>query len=50
MFGRVGVILYQDSNFRGPSLRLQDDVSNLQSHQVSPGHSWNDRVSSIKVY
>ena len=50
MFGRVGVILYQDSNFRGPSLRLQDDVSNLQSYQVSPGHSWNDRVSSIKVY
>jgi len=41
--------VYQDSNFRGPSLRLRNDVGNLQSYQVTPGHSWNDRISSIRV-
>ena len=50
LYGRVTVTIYQDENFRGSNLRLQDDVSNLQSYQVAPGHSWNDRVSSIKVY
>jgi hypothetical protein len=50
LYGRVSVTIFQDSGFRGPSLRIQDDVSNLQSYQVRPGHSWNDRVSSIRVY
>jgi Peptidase inhibitor family I36 len=50
IYGRGEVTLYQDSNFGGPSLRLRNDVNNLQGYQVSPGHSWNDRVSSIKVY
>jgi hypothetical protein len=50
LYGRVTVTIYQDENFRGSNLRLQDDVSNLQSYQVAPGHSWNDRVSSIRVY
>ncbi len=50
IFGRAEVTLYQDSNFGGHNLRLRDDVNNLQGYQVAPGHSWNDRVSSIKVY
>ena len=50
LYGRATVTVYQDANFRGPSLQLQDDVENLQSYQVSPGHSWNDRISSIRVY
>ncbi|MGC2193303.1 MAG: beta/gamma crystallin domain-containing protein [Terriglobales bacterium] len=50
LYGRVTVTVYQDANFGGPNLRLQQDASNLQSYQVKPGHSWNDRVSSIKVY
>ena len=49
IFGRTEVTVYQDRNFGGPSLRLHDDVANLQSYQVSPGHSWNDRISSIRV-
>ncbi len=47
IFGRTEITLYQDRDFGGPSLRLRDDVANLQSYQVSPGHSWNDRASSI---
>ncbi len=50
IFGRTEVTLYQDTNFGGHSLRLRNDVNNMQSYQVAPGHSWNDRVSSIKVY
>jgi Peptidase inhibitor family I36 len=50
IFGHTEVTLYQDSDFRGHSLRIRDDVENLQSYQVSSGHSWNDRVSSVKVY
>ncbi len=50
IFGRTEVTLYQDTNFGGHSLRLRNDVNNLQGYQVAPGHSWNDRVSSMKVY
>jgi hypothetical protein len=50
VYGRTTVTVYQDANFRGPSLEIQDDVTNLQSSQVKSGHSWNDRISSIKVY
>ena len=50
IYGRSTAIVYQDSGFRGPSLEIRDDVGNLQSYQVQPGHSWNDRISSIRVY
>jgi hypothetical protein len=50
LFGHTEVTLYQDTNFSGHNLRLRNDVNNLQSYQVAPGHSWNDRISSIKVY
>ncbi|HST08926.1 MAG TPA: beta/gamma crystallin domain-containing protein [Terriglobales bacterium] len=50
IYGRVAVTVYQDANFRGPSLDIRNDVENLQSSQVRSGHSWNDRISSIKVY
>jgi hypothetical protein len=50
LYGRVTVTVYQDANFGGHTLRLQDDVANLQSYQVKPGHSWNDRISSVQVH
>jgi hypothetical protein len=50
LYGRVSVTVYQNSNFGGPRLWLQDDCANLRSYQVSPGHSWNDRISSIEVH
>ena len=50
LYGRVSVVVYQSSNFGGPSLRLQDDCANLRSYQVRPGHSWNDQISSIEVH
>ena len=50
LYGRATVVVFQDADFRGRKLEIRDDVVNLQSFQVSPGHSWNDRVSSIRVY
>jgi hypothetical protein len=50
IYGRATAIVYQDASFRGRSLEIRDDVTNLQSFEVQPGHSWNDRISSIRVY
>ena len=50
LYGRATVTVFQDAGFRGPRLEIRNDVENLQSFQVSPGHSWNDRISSIRVY
>jgi hypothetical protein len=49
IYGRSSVTVFQDANFRGPSLEIRDDIQNLQSSQVKSGHSWNDRISSIIV-
>ena len=50
IFGNAQVTLFENRDFGGRTLNLRDDVTNLQSFQVSPGHSWNDRTSSIRVY
>jgi peptidase inhibitor family I36 len=50
LYGRVEIIVYQDRNFGGRKMRLREDVPNLQGYQVEPGHSWNDRISSIKAH
>ena len=50
LYGRATATVFQDAGFRGPRLEIRNDVENLQSFQVSPGHSWNDRISSIRVY
>lgn len=49
IFGNAEITVYQDRDFGGASLDLHDDVTNLRDYQITPGHSWNDRVSSIKV-
>jgi len=49
IFGDTEITIYQDRDFGGVSLDLRNDVTNLRDYQISPGHSWNDRVSSIKV-
>jgi hypothetical protein len=50
LYGRATATVFQDAGFRGPRLDIRNDVENLQSFQVSPGHSWNDRISSIRVH
>jgi hypothetical protein len=40
---RANVMIFQDGDFAGESLRVNSDVGNL-------GGRWNDRISSIRVY
>lgn len=50
-WGGARVILFDDRNFSGPSERVRVDVDDLRRVPVAekPGHTWNDRVSSIRV-
>lgn len=43
MFGRVEVIVYRDTRFRGESLQFMSDVRDLQDED------FNDRISSVDV-
>jgi hypothetical protein len=50
-FGGARVILFDDRNFSGASERVRTDVDDLRRVPVAQkhGHTWNDRVSSIRV-
>ncbi|HEY8713966.1 MAG TPA: DUF3011 domain-containing protein [Candidatus Acidoferrum sp.] len=50
-FGGARVILFDDRNFSGASERVRVDVDDLRRVPVAQkhGHTWNDRVSSIRV-
>ena len=51
LFGGARVSIYEDRSFGGARLGLKGDVANLRDVPVreKPGHTWNDRVSSIRV-
>jgi Peptidase inhibitor family I36/Domain of unknown function (DUF4214) len=42
-FGEVEVTIFQDTRYRGRSVRLRSDVRNLKDE------GWNDRLSSLRV-
>ena len=50
-FGGAWVIVYDKQNFSGARDRFRGDQPNLQQMQVSqmPPHTWNNRISSIRV-
>ena len=48
-FGRARVIIYDENQFRGPSLEINSDVPDLDLRSMSGSRSWNDRISSIQV-
>ncbi len=51
VFGRARAMIYDDRNFSGARQRVSGDVGDLRQYRVSqkPGHTWNNRVSSIRV-
>lgn len=51
VFGNARVTVYDDRNFRGASANLNHDRPDLRDWRVrqKPGHSWNDRISSLAV-
>jgi Protein of unknown function (DUF3011)/Peptidase inhibitor family I36 len=50
VFGGARVTFWVDSNYNGSRANTSNDVANLSNWRV-PGmnHSWNDRISSIRV-
>lgn len=52
LFGGVRVRIFNDSNFNGESLRLNQNLNNLGHVRLRsvPSKSWNDRISSIAVF
>jgi Protein of unknown function (DUF3011) len=51
VFGRARTTIYDDRNFTGARQKVLGDVVDLRQYSVSqkPGHTWNNRVSSIRV-
>jgi hypothetical protein len=51
VFGDARVMVYDERDFRGASASLESDRPNLHDWKVrqKPGHTWNDRISSIAV-
>jgi uncharacterized protein DUF4214 len=49
--GGAEVFVYENSNFRGASMRLSDDARDLTARRLSNNSrdNWNDRISSIRV-
>jgi hypothetical protein len=52
IFRDARVRVFQDSEFRGRSLRLDHNVDNLKEIRLpdNPAKSWNDRISAIAVH
>jgi Protein of unknown function (DUF3011)/Peptidase inhibitor family I36 len=50
-FGGVRVTIYDDRNFSGARETVAGDQPELQRLRVSqkPGHTWNNRISSIRI-
>ena len=52
VFNGARVRVFQDSDFRGRSLRIDHDIDNLKEIRLpdNPSKSWNDRISAIAVH
>jgi Protein of unknown function (DUF3011) len=50
-FGGAWVIIFDGRNFSGARARFRGDQPNLQRMGVAqlPGHTWNNRISSLRV-
>ena len=51
VFNGAVVRLFEDSNFAGDRVRIQNDVDNLKNVRLrrDPSRNWNDRVSALAV-
>jgi hypothetical protein len=51
VFGDARVSVYDDRNFSGASANTNRDFPDLRDWRVrqKPGHTWNDRISSLRV-
>jgi hypothetical protein len=49
VFGRGQVRVFNDRNFSGGSTVVGGNVPDLRTYKFKNGHTWNNRISSVKV-
>ena len=49
IFGRVRLLVWAESGFRGASTEFDSDVPDLIRRAAPEGHTWNDRIRSLRV-
>ncbi len=49
IFGRGRVRVFEDRDFRGHAFVFNQSVADLQRVPSKPGHTWNNRISSVVV-
>jgi len=49
VFGGARVTVYNDREFRGGSGRTSSDVTDLREWRFRGDHTWNNRISSVRV-
>jgi hypothetical protein len=49
IFGRARVTVYDETDFRGRSAEFTSDVPDLKLRSAGGGHTWNDRIESLRV-
>jgi hypothetical protein len=50
-FGGAGVVIFEQKNFGGARQAINGEAPDLRRMPVAqrPGHSWNDRIASVRV-
>ena len=48
-FGRTRVAVYEDNDFRGERLMVDQDIADLTRIDANNRSNWNDRISSLRV-
>jgi hypothetical protein len=49
IFGRTRVTVYDQTDFQGRTTEFTSDVPDLNLRAASGGHTWNDRIESLRV-
>ena len=49
VFGRARVQVFDDRDYRGPNYVFRGSVADLRQVPSRPGHTWNNRISSVAM-
>jgi hypothetical protein len=49
VFGGARVTVYNDRDFRGGKAQTRGDLADLRNWSYQGGHTWNNRISSVRV-
>ena len=50
VFGRGTAQVFDDRNYQGVNFQFRRSVADLRNVASKPGHTWNNRISSVAVY